>query len=452
MFGTDGIRSKANQFPMQADMVLKISQAAALAFKKKGLTPGTGRVVVCKDTRRSGYMFENAVTSGLISMGLDVFLLGPMPTPALAFLVESMRADFGVMITASHNNYSDNGLKIFDRNGFKISKDLESEIESIIEQDEINNHLALGRKIGKAFRLRGTEGRYLQHIKSFFPKEIDLSSLKIVVDCANGASYKVAPEVLYELNAKEVIPLSVEPNGLNINDKCGSTCPDNVVNSVKEHKADVGIAFDGDADRLIMVDEKASVVDGDVLIGILAKYWHKTGKLKGNTVVGTCVSNGGLETFLHSLGIKFVRTDVGDKNIISYLKQHNLNLGGEVSGHLILLDRNTCSDGISGCLEILSIMVKEGRTLSELAAEIPVQPQVCTNIEGGKAALEVKEVQDFISKTEEECAETVKILVRKSGTENKIRVFTDGPNEAHNTLVNEKLVNFIKKFIRGIDK
>lgn len=446
MFGTDGIRSTANKFPMQPQVVMKVSQAAASYFSTHAKPNATKRVLVCKDTRLSGYMFENAVTSGLVSMGFDVYLLGPMPTPALAFLVRSMRADFGVMITASHNAYCDNGLKIIDRNGFKISRDIESGISEIYNQD-ISDLLSIGNKIGRAFRLRGTEARYLQHIKSFFPDNLDLSELTIVVDCANGASYKVAPDVLFELNAKKVIPLCVEPNGININNGCGSTHIENAQKEVLLRGADVGVAFDGDADRLIMVDEKGNVVDGDVILGIISKYWKETGQLKGNTLVGTITTNSGLADFCKSLGIDFIRTDVGDKNIIPKLRDNGFNLGGEISGHVVLLDRTTTSDGIAAALEVLKIMVTKKVPLSQLAKEVTLCPQICTDVEGSCDGKNLQKILYFAEQLEKKSGHMARILVRKSGTEKKMRIVTEGETLEEAQVLSDKVEEYIKKFI-----
>lgn len=450
MFGTDGIRSKANNAPMLPDIVLRLGQAAAVYFGKDQNFK-TGRVIVGKDTRLSGYMFEHAITAGLLSMGKEVFLLGPVPTPSLAFLTKTMRADFGIMITASHNPYYDNGIKIFDSNGFKLTHSKELEIESLVNKD-LSSSLCLSNKIGRAVRLRGVEGRYLQHAKSILPSNIDLSDLRIVVDCANGASYKLAPEILYELRAKEIIKLGIEPNGTNINDNCGSTCINNTISKVLQVGADLGISFDGDADRLIMVDEKGNVVDGDSILGIVASYWKETGILKGSAVVGTITSNMGLELYLKSLGIDFMRVNVGDKNIIESLRKNNLTLGGESSGHTVILDYNTNSDGILACLEILKIMIVKGVPLSVLNESIKKVPQIVTNIEVPYNILEDESVKKYINESIKSNKDKNRIVVRKSGTENKIRLLVEGESKSYVQFLSDEISFYLKNYIAQLDK
>lgn len=450
MFGTDGIRGKANKYPMLPDIILKLGKAAALYFKTNSKSK-TGRVIVGKDTRLSGYIFENAITAGLLAMGKEVFLLGPVPTPSLAFLTKSMRADFGIMITASHNPYYDNGIKIFDSDGFKLNHNKELEIESLIKSD-LTNALTVADKVGRALRLRGVEGRYLQHAKSIFPREIDLSDLRIVVDCANGAAYKIAPDVLYELRAKEIITLGVTPNGTNINDNCGSTYINNTVNKVLEVGADVGISFDGDADRLIMVDEKGNVLDGDIILGIIANYWQEQGLLRGNAVVGTIVSSLGLERFLTSKGINLKRVNVGDKNIIDYMRKHNLNLGGEASGHTVLLDFNSNSDGILACLEVLKIMLIKGVSLSSLGALFKKVPQSVNNLEVPYDILSDEVVDNFISKIIENNKNKARIIVRKSGTENKVRILVEGDDIGYIRTLSEEINFYLKNYVMQLDK
>lgn len=450
MFGTDGIRGKANKNPMLPDIVLKLGQAAAVYFGKNEHFK-TGRVIVGKDTRLSGYMFEHAITSGLLSMGKEVFLLGPVPTPSLCFLTKTMRADFGIMITASHNPYYDNGIKIFDSNGFKLNHSKELEIEKLVS-DELSSNLCFADKIGRAFRLRGVEGRYLQHAKSLFPSDIDLSGLKIVVDCANGASYKIAPEIFYELRAKEIIPLGINPNGININDNCGSTCIENAVSKVLQVGADLGISFDGDADRLIMIDEKGNVVDGDSILGIIANYWNERGILKGSSVVGTITSNMGLEMYLNSRGIDFIRVNVGDKNIIECLRKNNLNLGGECSGHTVLLDYNTNSDGILTCLEILKIMITKGVPLSALNESIKKIPQIVRSIDVPYNILEDNGVAKYINDAITSNKDKNRIVVRKSGTENKIRVLVEGESKSYVQFLSDEISFYLKNYIAQLDK
>ncbi|HEX13569.1 MAG TPA: phosphoglucosamine mutase, partial [Desulfurella acetivorans] len=355
IFGTDGIRGKANIFPLVGDLAYRLGKALVYALdsqknKKK-------KIIIGKDTRISGYMLESAITSGIVSMGADAYLVGPMPTPAIAFLVKSMRADAGVVISASHNPFDDNGIKIFSHEGIKISVELEELIESYTLSNALDNIKFLGANIGKVFRIRDTLGRYIVFAKNVFPYNLELDGLRLVIDCANGATYKVAPMIFEELGA-EVIVTNNEPNGININEKCGSTYPNNIIEKTTLFRADVGIAFDGDGDRVVMVDETGKLIDGDAILSILAIDLKNKGKLKNNTVVGTIMSNFGLEHTLKQNGINLERVDVGDKYIIQRMLEKNYNLGGEPSGHIVLSDFNTTGDGIITALAVLSITVE----------------------------------------------------------------------------------------------
>jgi phosphoglucosamine mutase len=381
IFGTDGIRGKANVFPLVGDLAYKLGRALVYALdsqknKKK-------KIIIGKDTRISGYMLESAITSGIVSMGADAYLVGPMPTPAIAFLVKSMRADAGVVISASHNPFDDNGIKIFSHEGIKISVELEELIESYTLSDTLDNIKFLGANIGKVFRIRDTLGRYIVFAKNVFPYNLELDGIRIVIDCANGATYKVAPMIFEELGA-EVIVTNNEPNGININEKCGSTYPNNIIEKTTLFRADVGIAFDGDGDRVVMVDENGKLIDGDAILSILAIALKNKGKLKNNTVVGTIMSNFGLEHILKQNGIALERVDVGDKYIIQKMIEKGYNLGGEPSGHVVLSDFNTTGDGIITALAVLSIMVEQGVKLSYLFQNFIKVPEKTKNVHVSK--------------------------------------------------------------------
>ena len=385
--------------------------------------------MVGKDTRLSGYMIETALVSGFTAVGCDVFMLGPMPTPAVAMLTRSLRADIGVMISASHNGYEDNGIKIFGADGFKLSDEAELEIEALMDVD-LSKRLATGSGIGQAKRIDGVRDRYIEFAKRTFPRSLDLDGLRIVVDCANGAAYRVAPDVLWELGA-EVIPLGVEPDGLNINRDCGSTSLDAVRARVRELRADVGIALDGDADRVIVIDEKGQVVDGDQLIAVVAASWHADGRLKRPGVVATVMSNLGLERYLRSLGMELVRTKVGDRYVVERMRADGYNIGGEQSGHIILSDYTTTGDGLLAALELLAVVAARGRPVSEVCHRFAPVPQVLKNIRlNGGRPLENVAVRIAISEAESALADRGRILVRPSGTEPLIRVMAEGDDEA----------------------
>ena len=420
-FGTDGVRGRANQHPMTAEMVLKIGTAAGHYFRR--FSDRTHRVVIGKDTRRSGYMFENALTAGLTSTGMEVLLLGPVPTPAVGLLTPSMRADFGIMISASHNAYHDNGIKFFGPDGFKLSDDAEEEIERLIDEGVGLNDV---ESIGRAQRIDDGMYRYVERAKSSFPTGMRLDGMKVVVDCANGAAYRAAPEVLWELGA-DVIPVGVSPNGRNINDNCGSTHPQTAAETVVAHGADLAICLDGDADRIILVDEKGQVADGDQLMGLMAADWAAEGRLAGNALVATVMSNLGLERFLNGLGITLERTAVGDRYVVERMRQGGFNLGGEQSGHIVMTDYSTTGDGLMAGLQFLAEMVRSGKKASTLTNTFTPVPQLLKNVryQAGQTPLEIPAVQASIANAEAQLDGKGRLLIRKSGTEPLIRVMAE---------------------------
>ncbi len=424
LFGTDGIRGKANVYPMVGDVAYKLGKA--LVYALNGTPNKKRKIIIGKDTRLSGYMLESAITSGIVSMGADAYLVGPMPTPAIAFLVRSMRCDAGVVISASHNPYDDNGIKIFSHEGLKLDDDVEKTIENLILSDKLDGKGALGEKIGRAYRIRDTLGRYIVFAKDTLPYSVSLEGLRIVLDCANGATYKVAPMIFEELGA-EVIAINNQPNGVNINDKCGSTYPNAILEATKLYRADVGIAFDGDGDRVLMVDEKYNLVDGDAILAILARNMKDNRVLKGDTVVGTVMTNYGLELFLKRIGVKLERVDVGDKNIVKRMIEKGYNLGGEQSGHVVLWDFNTTGDGIVTALAVLSIMQQSGKKLSELTEDFEKIPQKTYNVVvKDKPPLEdIEEIQKAIEKSKSILDGNGRIVVRYSGTEPLLRITTE---------------------------
>ena len=420
-FGTDGVRGRANQHPMTAEMALKIGAAAGHYFRR--FSDRTHRVVIGKDTRRSGYMFENALTAGLTSTGMEVLLLGPVPTPAVGLLTPSMRADFGIMISASHNAYHDNGIKFFGPDGFQLSDEAEEEIERLIDEGVALND---ADSIGRAQRIDDGMYRYVERAKSSFPSGMRLNGMKVVVDCANGAAYRAAPEVLWELGA-DVIPVGVSPNGRNINDNCGSTHPQTAAETVVAHGADLAICLDGDADRIILVDENGQVADGDQLMGLMAAGWAAEGRLAGNALVATVMSNLGLERFLNSLGITLERTAVGDRYVVERMRQGGFNLGGEQSGHIVMTDYSTTGDGLMAGLQFLAEMVRSGKKASELANTFIPVPQLLKNVryQAGQTPLEIPAVQASIANAEAQLDGKGRLLIRKSGTEPLIRVMAE---------------------------
>ena len=415
-FGTDGVRGLANAFPMTPDIALKLGAAAGRHFRKD---QKQHRVVIGKDTRRSSYMFENALTAGFTSTGMDVYLLGPVPTPAVGVLTRSMRADVGVMISASHNSYLDNGIKFFGPEGFKLSDKVELEIEKLLD-DEIE--YAASQNIGMAKRIDDALGRYMEFAKSAFPRKKLLNGLKVVVDCANGAAYKAAPIVLWELGA-EVISIGVNPDGYNINKDCGSTHPQNAAKAVLEHNADVGICLDGDADRLILIDNKGNIADGDQLMGLIASQWSSKGKLANNTLVATVMSNMGLERYLNTLDIKLLRTNVGDRYVVEAMRKFGYNLGGEQSGHIVMTDYATTGDGLMAALQFLNALVESKCTSSELIKVFEPMPQLLRNVRlNNSESLDNFKVKESIKAGEDAFGDIGRILIRKSGTEPLLRV------------------------------
>jgi len=416
-FGTDGVRGLANTFPMTPDVALKLGAAAGRYFRQD---KKEHRVVIGKDTRRSSYMFENALTAGFNSTGMDVYLLGPVPTPAVGVLTRSMRADVGVMISASHNPYLDNGIKFFGPDGFKLSDEAELQIESFLEGDI---EYAQAENIGRAMRIDDALGRYMEFAKSAFPRKKLLDGLKVVVDCANGAAYKAAPIVLWELGA-EVISIGVSPNGYNINEGCGSTQPSAAAQAVLENGADVGICLDGDADRVILIDEKGQVADGDQLMGLVATQWAAKGTLAHNTLVATVMSNMGLERHLQGLGLNLLRTGVGDRYVVEAMRKGGYNLGGEQSGHIVMTDYATTGDGLMAGLQFLNALVESDLPASKMLQVFEPMPQLLENVRftAGTAPLEEASVQDAIKAGEATFGDRGRLLIRKSGTEPLVRV------------------------------
>lgn len=421
LFGTDGVRGRANQFPMTAEVALRLGAAAGRFFRRDG--SAAHRVVIGKDTRLSGYMLENALTAGFTSTGMNVLLVGPVPTPAVGFLTRSMRADVGVMISASHNPHQDNGIKFFGPDGFKLSDAAEAEIESILGADI---RLAQAENIGRAKRIDDGRGRYQEFVKTSFPAGLRLDGLKVVIDCANGAAYRAAPEVLWELGA-EVIPVGVAPNGTNINDRCGSTHPETAAEVVVAHGAHVGIALDGDADRVMVLDENGVVADGDQIMALLAARWAEEGRLRGGTLVATVMSNLGLERFLGARGLRLERTAVGDRYVVEAMRRGGWNLGGEQSGHIVMTDYATTGDGLIAALQFLAEMVRTGQKASALVRQFDTVPQMLKNVRfaDGKRPLEEDSVKAVIEANAARIKGKGRILIRKSGTEPLIRVMAE---------------------------
>lgn len=445
-FGTDGIRGTANRFPMTADIAQRLGMAAGHYFNR-----GTHRhrVVIAKDTRLSGYMIEYALTSGFLAVGMDVLLVGPMPTPAVAFLTRAMRADLGVMISASHNPYLDNGLKLFGPDGYKLSDEVELAIESHMD-DNIAALYSDPEKIGRAKRLDDAAGRYIEFVKSTFPKDQRLDGMKIVIDCANGAGYQVGPIILYELGA-EVVPIHVKPDGTNINRKCGSTHPKSLQEAVLREGADIGIALDGDADRLIIVDEKGAVIDGDQLIAMTAMRAKTLGTLKGDAVAATLMSNIGLEHFLKQQGIGMMRTAVGDRYVMEAMRAQGYNIGGEPSGHVILGDYATTGDALVAALHVLSGLIADGRPASEALRLFTPTPQILKNVAfTGASPLQRADVTAAIAALEKKLGSTGRIVVRPSGTEPLLRIMIEG--ESHNAITQmaEELATLITAETRKV--
>ncbi|MET0257119.1 MAG: phosphoglucosamine mutase [Methylobacterium sp.] len=440
-FGTDGVRGRANVV-ITPELALKVGQAAGLAFMRGD---HRHRVVIGKDTRLSGYMIETALVAGFTSVGMDVMLLGPMPTPAVAMLTRSMRADLGVMISASHNPFEDNGIKLFGPDGFKLSDDVEREIEALID-GKMTQHLAGSRDLGRAKRIESVHARYIEFAKRTLPRHVTLEGLRVVVDCANGAAYRVAPETLWELGA-EVIAIGVEPDGFNINDDVGSTAPNALISKVRELRADVGIALDGDADRVLIVDEKGQKVDGDQLMAVVARSWQEDERLTQPGLVATIMSNLGLERFLGGLGLNLARTAVGDRYVLEHMREHGYNLGGEQSGHIIMSDYATTGDGLVAALQLLSVIKRQERPVSEVCHCFDPLPQILKNVRyRAGEPLRQDSVVTAIAHAKERLGNSGRLVIRPSGTEPVIRVMAEGDDR---TLVNEVVDEIVDAVTRA---
>ncbi len=440
LFGTDGIRGKANIAPITAETVLQVAMAAAVQLRRGD---HRHKVVIGKDTRLSGYMLEPALTSGFISMGMDVVLVGPLPTPAVAMLTRSLRADLGVMISASHNAYQDNGIKLFGADGYKLSDDVEGQIEQRV-QSPLTDYLAQADALGRASRLDDASGRYIEYVKNTFPKGMRLDGMKIVVDCAHGAAYKVAPRIFYELGA-DVIAIGVQPDGTNINKDCGATALAALQEAVVKHGADIGFALDGDADRLILCDETGRVVDGDQIMALIAGSWHQAGRLNGGGIVATVMSNLGLERFLHGRGLHLKRTPVGDRHVVDHMRGNDYNIGGEQSGHVILSDYSTTGDGLIAALQVLAVVVRSDKSASETCRVFEPVPQLLKNVRyKSPISLEEKPMRDALRQAEIKMGGNGRILVRQSGTEPLIRVMAEGDDEQLVKSVVQELCDFVE--------
>ena len=427
IFGTDGVRGLANRYPIDSETALKLGQAAAIVFRNGD---HKHRIVIGKDTRISGYFLETALVSGITSMGVDVELVGPLPTPGIAFITRSMRADAGIVISASHNSYSDNGIKFFDNLGYKLPDNVEKRIEDLVLGNLKGCERPTGENIGKAHRIDDAPGRYIQSLKDSFPRNLLLDGMRIVVDCAHGAGYKIAPAVFRELGA-EVISLGSEPTGSNINLACGALHPEYMCNAVREYRADVGVALDGDADRIIMCDEKGEVVDGDVILALCAKRLKDKGKLETNTIVATVMSNLGLDEAMNREGISVVRTPVGDRHVIQSMREGNYQLGGEQSGHIIFLKYNTTGDGILGSLQVLSAMLEAEKPLSDLKKIFNAYPQIIVNVPVKKKEDFKKnpEISNAVGSCEKDLGKLGRLVLRYSGTENLARIMVEGKDD-----------------------
>ncbi|MBV1867146.1 MAG: phosphoglucosamine mutase [Marinosulfonomonas sp.] len=440
LFGTDGVRGQANEYPMTAEVALRLGAAAGRYFRQNDT--GRHRVVIGKDTRLSGYMFENALTAGFASTGMDVFLLGPVPTPAVGMLTTSMRADVGVMISASHNPHHDNGIKFFGPDGFKLSDEAEVEIDRLVAEGV---EPAQAQNIGRAKRIDDGRFRYNERVKSTLPSGQSLNGLKVVIDCANGAAYRTAPEVLWELGA-EVIPIGVAPDGFNINDNCGSTSTGVAAAAVVAHGADVGICLDGDADRLMIIDETGHVADGDQIMALFATRWKELGRLNGDALVSTVMSNLGLERYLAGQGIALERTAVGDRYVVERMRSGGFNLGGEQSGHIVMTDYSTTGDGLLAGLQFLSAMIETGQKASALTRSFETVPQLLENVRfsTGQDPLAAASVKSAIKAAEADLIGNGRLLIRKSGTEPLIRVMAEAEDEAVMKAAVEQVVAAVK--------
>ncbi len=442
LFGTDGVRGVANLEPMTSEIAMQLGRAAAHIFMRRA---GRHQVVIGKDTRLSGYMLESALTSGICSMGVDVLLVGPLPTPAIAFLTRSLRADAGVVISASHNPYQDNGIKFFSNEGFKLPDELEARIEQLIVSDEIKHLRPTADAIGKAYRIGDAEGRYIEFVKRSLPRDLDFQGIKLVVDCANGAAYKVAPAVLRELGA-DIEVIANTPDGMNINDHCGAVHPERLQVAVRRHGAHIGIALDGDADRAIFVCEQGEIVDGDHVMAALGLDLHGQGRLASQTVVGTVMSNFGLELAMKKAGIQLMRTPVGDRYLMERMLADGYNFGGEQSGHFIFLDHNTTGDGLISALQILSLMKRTGKPLSELAKAMTAVPQILLNVQvKHKPDLnQIPDIQQAIKTAEVTLNGSGRVLVRYSGTEALLRIMVEGERDSTIREVADYLADIVR--------
>ncbi len=440
-FGTDGIRGPANRYPMTSEMALKVGMAAGRVFSNGGTH--RHRVVIGKDTRLSGYMIESALMSGFTAVGCDVFLLGPMPTPAVAMLTRSLRADLGVMISASHNPFQDNGVKLFDADGYKLSDETELEIERLID-GKSQDLLTEPEQIGRAKRVESAQERYIEFAKRTLPRNLRLDGLRIVIDCANGAGYSVAPDALWELGA-EVVRIGVEPDGRNINLNCGSTNPMLLIQKVNEVRADIGIALDGDADRVVIVDEHGEIVDGDQLMAVIGESWHRRGRLAAGGIVATVMSNLGLERYLRDIGLAVARTPVGDRYVVEHMRKHGFNVGGEQSGHIVLSDFTTTGDGLVSALQVLAVVVSTGKPVSEVCRRFEPLPQVLQNVRytSGKP-LDAGNVKKAIDAGKKRLGDGGRLVIRPSGTEPVIRVMGEGDDETLVTAVVNDIVDAVR--------
>lgn len=446
LFGTDGIRATANTYPMTPDTIMKVGQALGYIIRSNPPRNQEPKVVIGKDTRLSGYMVELALTSGLNSMGVHVRLLGPLPTPGIGFLTRDMRADAGIVISASHNPYYDNGIKIFGPDGYKISAEMEKKIEDMVQNKDMNSLLSESKKLGRTKRIDDAMGRYIVHIKNSFPLEYTLEGMRIVLDCANGAAYKLAPAVFEELGA-EVIVLGNSPNGFNVNDKAGALYPEKMVEQVLKYRADIGISLDGDADRVILADENGKVVNGDHIMAICALHLHKKGKLKDNKVVATLMSNYGLDKALNPHGIEVLRTAVGDKYVVEAMRKHSYVLGGEQSGHMIFLDHSTTGDGCVAALNVLAVMKEQQKSLGELSQVMEDMPQVLVNVKvkTRKELEDIKGYKELLKDIQKQLKGEGRILIRYSGTENVLRILVEGPDRKIIAQHAETMAKFIEK-------
>jgi len=445
LFGTDGIRGEANRFPMTPEIALRVGQAVGYFFRNQGRHR---RIVIGKDTRLSGYLFETALAAGVLSMGAEAWLVGPLPTPAIAFLTRDLRAEAGVVISASHNPYQDNGIKIFGADGYKLSDELEARLEDLVDSSELEDHRALAAEIGRARRIEDARGRYMVHLKRAFPQDLDLEGLKIVVDCAHGATYRVAPEILEELGAT-VVRMGCSPNGLNINQGCGATAPETLQKKVLSEEAHLGLAFDGDGDRLILVDEKGRILDGDHLLAFLALAFKEEGYLPHATVVATVMSNLGLERFLQAQGITLKRVQVGDRYVVEEMRRGGFRLGGEQSGHVVILDRTTTGDGVLTALSVLGILRRKEKPASFIGDLWEKYPQVLKNVRvrEKRPLSQVPGLLPRLKEAEKALQGRGRLVVRASGTEPKYRVMVEGEDPELIEHIAEELADYLAKVL-----